>query len=65
MKAQPGFIDAKLHRSLDENADFKFINIAHWETEEAWNAAVSNVNIQNIKLPAKSHPTLYSIAVEY
>ncbi len=65
MKAQPGFIDTKLHSSLDENAEFRFINIAHWESDEAWQAAMSNVDIQEIKLPIKAHPNLYSVAVEY
>ena len=30
---EPGFIDDNLHRSLESNAQFQFINVAHWETQ--------------------------------
>jgi heme oxygenase (mycobilin-producing) len=36
MKKEPGFIDTKLHRSLDPKARFQFVNIAHWESPETW-----------------------------
>jgi heme oxygenase (mycobilin-producing) len=35
MTKEQGFIDTKLHRSLDARARFQFINIAHWESQEA------------------------------
>ncbi|MBD3887573.1 antibiotic biosynthesis monooxygenase [Phormidium tenue FACHB-886] len=28
IKNEPGFIDANLHRSLDSNAQFQFVNVA-------------------------------------
>lgn len=65
MKNQPGFIDTMLHRSLDQNARFEFINIAHWQSKEAWEAAMSNVQIQEIKLDVEANPALYSVVVQY
>ena len=65
MKNQPGFIDTKLHRSLDENARFEFINVAHWESKEAWQAAMSNVAIKERQTPAEANPALYEVAVQY
>ena len=35
MVAQPGAIDNVLHRTVDEDSPFQFINVAHWESPEA------------------------------
>ncbi len=70
MKKEPGFIDTKLHRSLDSKARFQFVNIAHWESPETWQQAI-NVNPglkdwwQKIAVLAESNPSLYKVAVEY
>ena len=34
-----GYIDANLHRALDPQARFRFVNVAHWDSAEAWSAA--------------------------
>lgn len=71
MKDQPGFIDSKLHRSLDPDARFQFINIAHWESAEAWQAAMSKVGpkaqelAQQLPFEFENSPTLYRAEVEY
>jgi heme oxygenase (mycobilin-producing) len=46
MKKQNGFIETKLHRSLNYNnlTTFSFVNIAHWESAEAFRTAISNDN---------------------
>ncbi|MDQ1716832.1 MAG: hypothetical protein QOE89_785 [Pseudonocardiales bacterium] len=31
---QPGLIDGILHRSIDPDGPFQFINVAHWESAE-------------------------------
>jgi heme oxygenase (mycobilin-producing) len=70
MKEQPGFIDTKLHRSLDPNAKFQFINVAHWESAEAWQAATSTIFskaqavAEQLEL-FEHYPALYQIEVEY
>lgn len=65
MKNEPGFIETKLHRSLDPDARFQFINIAHWESQEAWQAAVSKVRISEQHLPIEANPALYRVEVQY
>jgi heme-degrading monooxygenase HmoA len=70
MKQEPGFIDTKLHRSLDAGTRFQFVNIAHWENQETWQQAIaSNPELQNwwrqIALLAEANPALYKVEVQY
>lgn len=70
MKQESGFMDTKLHRSLDTEARFAFINIAHWESQETWQQAiVSNPELQDwwrqIASIAEANPALYKVEVQY
>ena len=65
MKQQPGFIDSKLHRNLNEDGKFQFINVAHWESAEAFKTAQSNVEIFEKQLDIEAVPDLYSVEAEY
>jgi len=40
MIRQPGFIDGTLYRSVHPDARFRFVNIARWESEDDWKAAI-------------------------
>ncbi|OWY65675.1 hypothetical protein B7486_40825 [cyanobacterium TDX16] len=40
MVRQPGFIDGTLYRSLHPDVRFRFVNVARWESEEDWKAAL-------------------------
>lgn len=40
MVRQPGFIDGALYRSLQSDTRFRFVNVARWETEDDWKAAI-------------------------
>jgi heme oxygenase (mycobilin-producing) len=66
MKNEPGFIDAKLHRSLDPDARFQFINVAHWESSEAWKTAFSKPQLKALGSQAvfEQNPALYSVVVQ-
>lgn len=33
---KPGYLDTRLHRSIDPNARFRFINVAHWSSAKTW-----------------------------
>lgn len=61
LKKQRGFISTKLHRSLNPDSTFQFINIAIWESPQAFKAAVSTPTFRQIaeNLPAKGDPGLY------
>ena len=38
--AEAGYIDTQLHRSIEPDARFRYINIAHWSSAEAWRTAM-------------------------
>lgn len=60
-----GFIDTTLHRSLDPNAKFQFINIAHWESAEAYHAAFAQYEPGEKHLPIEANPALYTVEIAY
>ncbi|AUR12482.1 antibiotic biosynthesis monooxygenase-like protein [Phaeobacter inhibens] len=41
LHTQPGYISTKLHQSLSEDAQYQLINVAQWETPEAYQAATA------------------------
>ena len=41
LKTRPGYISTKLHRSLSPEAKYLLINVAQWESPEAYKAATS------------------------
>ncbi|HEY9847786.1 MAG TPA: antibiotic biosynthesis monooxygenase, partial [Candidatus Caenarcaniphilales bacterium] len=67
IKNEPGFIDANLHRSLEPNARFQFVNVAHWETQEAWQVAFKKLQLQELtkRVPFEQIPALYKVAVHF
>lgn len=42
MIGAPGFLDARLHRAISADTRFQLVNVARWESIEAWRAAVAN-----------------------
>jgi heme-degrading monooxygenase HmoA len=34
MRQQPGFISSRLHQSLDSDAEFRYVNVAEWESAD-------------------------------
>lgn len=66
LKKEPGFIDAQLHKNLTPDAHFQFINVAHWETEEAFIAArTRNKDIMRATSGWKGNPALYEVSISY
>lgn len=66
LRGEPGFIDAQLHRSQKRDSRFRFINVAHWETEEALDQArVRNKTILQSIPAGRGNPALYEVAVQY
>ena len=37
---KPGYLDTRLHVSIDPASRFRFVNIAHWSSVEAWAEAM-------------------------
>ncbi|HWE91402.1 MAG TPA: antibiotic biosynthesis monooxygenase family protein [Pseudonocardiaceae bacterium] len=68
MSTMPGFRDYQLHRAISADARFQLINVAHWDSAEAWQAATSNPEFQaQISVVANNPnvtatPALYQVA---
>lgn len=41
---QPGYVSTRLHKNLDGNGKFRFINVAEWATPQAFQAATKAMN---------------------
>ena len=66
MKRQPGLISTALHKSLDDEASYRFVNIAHWESPEAYRKAMEDVAIKENRAHIKFgfHHELYEVVAE-
>ena len=73
MHTKPGFISSRLHQAISDTARFQLVNVAHWDSREAWEAATANPEFQ-ARLAAlaedtgttiSANPALYEVAVEY
>lgn len=60
-----GFIETHLHRNIGVgDLTFKFVNIARWESVEAWRSAIENYSPDEHSLSGiKAHPALYESIV--
>ncbi|MDA8015789.1 MAG: antibiotic biosynthesis monooxygenase [Gammaproteobacteria bacterium] len=65
MRAQPGFVNTKLHRAAAPGAKFHFINVSEWKSAEDFQAAISTEEFQKLtagSMEAFPHfPGLYEI----
>jgi heme-degrading monooxygenase HmoA len=64
LRSQPGYIETALHQALTPDADFLFVNIARWETPEAFGAAIGSAGMRAASAGLagyKPHPSLYRI----
>jgi heme-degrading monooxygenase HmoA len=64
LRAQPGYLATELHRSLADDADFRFVNVAHWQSPAAFQAALSQPAFPGRELPFPAHPALYQVVRE-
>ena len=62
LQTQPGYLDTTLHQSLTPDADFQFVNIAHWRTVDDFTAATRSPGFRVAAgglAGYRSHPALY------
>ena len=64
LATQPGYLSTRLHRSLSPRADFRFVNVAVWESAQAFQAATSQPGFANAPLPFPFHASLYTVVHE-
>jgi heme-degrading monooxygenase HmoA len=56
-----GFRNTTLHRSVREEAEFRFADVAQVESPQAWSEAVSDPAFPGREMPFRSHPSLYEV----
>ena len=64
LSTQEGYLSTRLHRSLSPKADFRFVNVALWQSEEAFRAATSRPEFRNAPVPYPFHASLYEVVRE-
>ena len=71
MRHQPGFRDYALHRAVLPNSRFQLINIARWDSQEAFQSAIADPTFRdqiqalnaNPDLDVIANPGLYEVAL--
>lgn len=63
---RPGFIETHMHRNTGVgNGTFSFINIARWESAEAWSGNHYNYKPGEYSVPGvKGHPAIFECIVD-
>ena len=68
MRAKPGYLGHKLHRSLAVDARFRFVNVAQWASQADFNAAHDDGFRALVSGPEwaafRSFPNLYEVVHE-
>jgi heme-degrading monooxygenase HmoA len=62
LRSQPGYIDTVLHQSITPDAEFQFVNVAHWQTAGDFIAATQSPGFRESAAGLASyrpHPGLY------
>ncbi|MFE6855189.1 antibiotic biosynthesis monooxygenase family protein [Streptomyces sp. NPDC057674] len=72
MREKPGFIDSRMHRARSSSSRFQLVNVSHWESQEAWEAATADPDFasrtqsarEQTKQPITPNPGVYYVVVE-
>jgi heme-degrading monooxygenase HmoA len=66
MRHQPGFVSSRLHQSLDPAAEFRYVNIAEWESAGHFRLAAASPEFQQriSGMNVRAHPALYQVVIE-
>lgn len=69
MVRAPGFRSNRLHRALDADTRFQAVNIAYWDSAQAWRTAGENPLFRQRLAAAPqffvAHPAVYRVAAEF
>jgi heme oxygenase (mycobilin-producing) len=63
LRGQPGYLATRLHRSLSPEADFRFVNIGHYASPQAFQTAVGQPGFREAAaaIQHRAHPGLYQV----
>ncbi|HKR69179.1 MAG TPA: antibiotic biosynthesis monooxygenase family protein [Streptosporangiaceae bacterium] len=67
--AQPGFISLRLHRAVSADAQYRWVNVANWESEAHFRAAHNTDEFRRVVTQPgweefASSPMLYQVVTE-
>ncbi|NIH80320.1 antibiotic biosynthesis monooxygenase family protein [Amycolatopsis viridis] len=69
MRDAPGFRDSRLHRAQLPDTRFQLVNVAHWDSAEAWEAATGQPGfraaMRGVPGVVSPNPALYDVVVEF
>jgi heme-degrading monooxygenase HmoA len=68
-RKQPGFVSLRLHRAVTGDADYRWVNVANWDSEEHFRAAHGTDEFRAVVTQRgwehfPSSPMLYQVIVE-
>ncbi len=58
---QPGYRSSQLHKSMETSADFRYVNVSVWDSEEAFRAATSRLEFHDISMEYPLHSSVYEV----
>jgi heme-degrading monooxygenase HmoA len=58
---QPGYRSSQLHKSVELGADFRYVNVAVWDSEDAFRAATSRPEFRDISTDYPIHSSVYEV----
>jgi len=64
LQQQPGYITTSLHQALDPGAKFQLVNVAKWESPEAYQAAIKKMRESGLGADMRGtvfHAALYQV----
>jgi heme-degrading monooxygenase HmoA len=64
LSTQEGYLSTRLHRSLSPDASFRFVNVALWESAQAFRDATSQPEFRSAPVPLRFHASLYEVVRE-
>jgi heme-degrading monooxygenase HmoA len=66
MRQQPGFLSSRLHQSLDPDAEFRYVNVAEWESADHFRRAAASPEFQQriSGMNVRAHAALYRVVIE-
>ena len=59
--SQPGYRSSQLHKSVEHGADFRYVNIAVWDSEDAFKAATSRPEFREAGGEYPLHSSVYTV----
>ena len=64
VKGRPGYIGSRLHRAIDPDAPFRFVNVAPWQSVRDFTAAVADPAFARAarSIYHRAHPSLFVAA---